>query len=172
MQKAIRHIFAAALIAAGLPSLAENRVHAEADWSVFKAETGAKECWIVSAPTAWTAKRSGKDVTKEIKRGNVLLMISIRPGEKITNELSFSAGYPLGKDRANLKVGDAGFTFLTDGEWGWTRSADDDDKAVDALRKGAVAVVTGVSTRGTETTDTFSLRGFTAALARAQELCK
>ena len=37
---------------------------------------------------------------------------------------------------------------------------------------GADAVITGVSTRGTTTTDTFSLRGFTAAINEARKLCK
>jgi len=40
------------------------------------------------------------------------------------------------------------------------------------MRKGSDATVTGVSARGTTTIDTFSLRGFTAAVEKAEELCK
>lgn len=162
---------AIALAAAGTAG-AETRVDAKADWSVFKAESGAKECWIVSAPTSSVAKRGGKDVTREVRRGTIHLMVSVRPGEKVRNEVSFSAGYPLKKDALSVKVGTGSFSLFTDGEWGWTRNASEDDQLIDALKKGSVAVVTGQSQRGSETTDTFSLKGFTAALEAAQELCR
>jgi hypothetical protein len=40
------------------------------------------------------------------------------------------------------------------------------------MRKGADATVKGVSTRGTETTDVFSLKGLTQALDRVAQDCR
>ncbi|HEU0223686.1 MAG TPA: invasion associated locus B family protein [Paracoccaceae bacterium] len=176
MNNSNRQILAVLAFLAGsgaLAATAETRVDAKADWSVFKAASGAKECWIVSAPTSWIGKRSGRDVTKDVARGDILFMVSVRPGENVKNEISYNAGYPFKKDgTVNVKIGSGSFELFTEGEWGWTRSPDHDDEVVAAMKKGAVAIVTGQSQRGTETIDTFSLKGFTAALEAAQDLCK
>lgn len=150
---------------------AETRVDAKNDWSIFKADSGKKECWIVSAPTSSTAKRGGKTIP--VKRGDILLMVTIRPGDSVNNELSYAAGYPFRKDSTvNVKIGSDGHELFTEGEWAWLSSGSEDDKMVQAMKRGAVAVVTGVSKRGTTTIDTFSLKGFTAALEQARSLCK
>lgn len=163
----------AVAVAPAFAASAEQRVDAKADWSVFKADGGTKECWIVSSPTSSVAKRGGKDVTREVSRGDVLLMVAVRPAEGVTNELSFNAGYPLKKaSQVALSVGSGSFKLFTEGEWAWSASAEEDDKLVAALKKGAVATLVGTSQRGTETTDTFSLKGFTAALEAAQDLCR
>lgn len=168
----------AAVLAVGLlgsstaGAAAETRVDAKADWSVFRTDSGAKECWIVSAPTSWTAKRGNSDVTSSVSRGDILLMVSVRPGDNVKSEVSFNAGYPLrdGRD-VTIRIGSGSYELFTEGEWAWLKSPAQDGEAVDAMRRGAVAIVTGVSSRGTTTTDTFSLKGFTAALEAAQDLC-
>jgi invasion protein IalB len=43
---------------------------------------------------------------------------------------------------------------------------------VEALRKGSDVTVKGVSSKGTETTDTFSLKGLAQALDRAAQDCR
>jgi hypothetical protein len=43
---------------------------------------------------------------------------------------------------------------------------------VDSMRKSADVVVKGVSAKGTETTDTFSLKGLAQALDRLAQDCK
>ncbi len=48
----------------------------------------------------------------------------------------------------------------------------DDVGLINSMRKGAQAVVTGVSSRGTTTIDTISLTGFTAALEAINKACK
>ena len=46
---------------------------------------------------------------------------------------------------------------MTDGEWAWAASPDDDAKVLAALKKGSSAVLTAKSAKGTQTKDTFSL---------------
>ncbi|WP_232830369.1 invasion associated locus B family protein [Oceanicella sp. SM1341] len=165
-------LVAGALGATMAEAAAETRVDAKADWSVFKADN-AKECWIVSAPTGWKAERGGRDVTSSVSRGDILLMVSVRPGDNVKNEVSFTAGYPLRKDsKVSVRIGSGSYELFTDGEWGWMSSPSEDDQVVGSMRRGAVAVLTGVSQRGTTTVDTFSLKGFTAALDAAQDLCR
>lgn len=158
-------------LAGAAGAAAEARVDAKADWSVFKASSGARECWIVSAPTASSARRDGREVT--VQRSDILLMVTVRPGDNVTSEFSFSAGYPLrAGSKVSVKVGGESQDMFVDGEWGWLNSPAEDDRLAATMKRGAVATVTGVSQRGTTTTDTFSLKGFTAALEAAQDLCK
>lgn len=154
------------------PAQVQQNVATEADWSVFQATpNGQKVCWIASQPTKTAAIRDGKAV--QVRRGDIFLMVSVRPADGVKNEVSYIAGYPFKTGSAvAAKVGDRSFTLFTEGENAWASSAADDDAIVNAFRAGADAKVEGVSSRGTKTVDTFSLRGFTAALDKAAKLCQ
>jgi hypothetical protein len=163
-----------ALVGAG-PALAQSaeRVAAHTDWSVFVA-SDPKECYIVSPPTASVATRDGKPA--EVQRGDIRLFVAFRPGESVSNEVSFTGGYPFGDgSTVALAVGSDSFTLGPGqgdaNEWAWTDPADD-SRVVAALRRGATAKLTGTSTRGTVTEDTFSLSGFTAAVEDAEARCR
>lgn len=150
---------------------AQSRVDAKKDWSVFESGQGAqKVCWIVSQPLESTATRGGKKV--EVNRGDIFLMVAVRPGDKVSNEVSFLSGYPFkGGSKVTVSVGDNNFTMFTEGENAWTSSAAEDGKLTGAFRRGSKARVRGESQRGTTTSDTFSLSGFTAAMKVAQGRC-
>lgn len=148
-------------------------VEAVTDWSVYVDEN-PKVCFIVSQPTKSEAKRGGQTVTAN--RSEIRFHISVIPGQGVAGEPSFLAGYPLKTDGAvKVAIGTDKFDMFPDAavhaEYAWTTPADD-AALIAAMRKGSDAVVTGVSSRGTTTIDTFSLRGFTAAVEKAMELCK
>ena len=63
------------------------------------------------------------------------------------------------------------FELITEGEWAWPATEGEDLKVVAAMKRGTEAVLTARSERGTQTKDTFSLLGFTAALAEAEKRC-
>ncbi len=74
----------------------QQRVDAKKDWSIFQAGAeGKRVCWIVSQPTKTAAFRSGKSV--QVNRGDIFLMISIRPADGVTSEVSYLSGYPFKK---------------------------------------------------------------------------
>ena len=160
---------AAALIAG--TAAAQSRVDAKRDWSIFEAGEGAqKVCWIVSKPKSSTAERGGQTV--EVNRGDIYLMVSVRPADNVKNEVSYLAGYPFAEgSEVTVTVGSNNFTMFTDGENAWTSSQADDDRLAGAFRGGSDARVVGQSSRGTTTRDTFSLMGFTDALEAAQARC-
>jgi hypothetical protein len=163
-----------ALLAAG-PALAQSStsVASHTDWSVF-VEDDPKECYIAAQPESSVARRDGNPV--EVQRGDIRLFVSFRPGDNVTNEVSFTGGYPFREgSTVTLAVGENEFS-LNPGqgdanEWAWTAPADD-SRVVAALRGGADARLTGTSSRGTETVDTFSLMGFTAAIEDAEGRCR
>lgn len=145
-----------------------NRVAAETDWSVF-VEDNPKECWGVSAPKETVNTRDGQAVA--VRRGDVLLFVTYRPGAA-EGEVSFTGGYPFaGGSTVELDIGGTKFDLFSDGEWAWAGSKDDDAKIITALKAGASAVLTARSSRGTQTKDTFSLVGISAALDEAAKRC-
>ena len=62
--------------------------------------------------------------------------------------------------------------MYTQGDGLWIKNAAEEDRLVDALRKGADAVVKGTSSKGTETTDTFPLKGLAQALDKLAQECR
>ena len=149
----------------------EDRVDLKRDWSVFEAsQDGGKICWVATTPTKSVALRGGNQV--DVNRGDIYLMVAVRPADGVENEVSFISGYPLKKgSEVEVEVGSDSFTLFTSGENAWPPSPEEDKRVVGAFRRGIDATVEGVSQRGTTTVDTFSLLGFTDALAAATERC-
>ena len=106
-----------------------------------------------------------------MSRGDIRLYVAYRPGQN--GEVSFQGGYPFAPDSTvDVTVGSQTFKLFTEGENAWTGSPDEDSKLISALRAGSEAVVKGRSTRGTRTTDTFSLSGITAMTNAARDACR
>lgn len=162
-------LFAAGTSTALAQEQSTNRVAAQTDWSVF-VEDNPKECWGVSAPKETVNTRDGRVVAA--RRGDILLFVSYRPGEGVAGEVSFTGGYPFADgSTVSLQIGDATFEMFTEGEWAWPATEGDDTRIITAMKRGVNAVVSGRSSRGTTTKDTFSLLGFTAAVEEAEKRC-
>ena len=162
------------LIAAGFAGMAAaqdvtNRVAADTDWAVFEGSE-PKECWAVTAPKESSNSRDGRYVS--VRRGDILLFVTYRPEQNVAGEISFTGGYPFAEgSTATLEVGGTVFELFTEGEYAWPATPADDLKVVTAMKRGANAVVTARSSRGTETKDTFSLLGATAMIEDAEKRC-
>ncbi len=164
-----------ALSAMAAPSGAQERIDPVAvhsDWAVYVAGS-PKECYVMTQPKNSDARRGGASV--QVERGVIRLFVSFRPSQNVANEVSFSAGYPLA-ETVRVEVGSETFSLSPgtgdSNQWAWPASPAEDARVVAAMRRGAEAKVTGVSTRGTTTIDTFSLIGFTAAVTEAEERCR
>lgn len=162
----------AAALAAGAAIAQEqstNRVAAKTDWSVF-VEENPTECWSVSAPKETVNTRDGRIVA--VRRGDIRLFVFFRPGEGVDGQVTFTGGYPFADgSTVNLQIGSAQFELFSEGEWAWPASEAEDAQIITAMKRGAEAVLTARSTRGTQTVDTFSLLGFTAAVEDAEARC-
>lgn len=158
-----------------LPAMAQSQaqtkcVSAKTDWSVCVWDQ-PKECWGVSAPKESVNTRGGKPA--QVRRGDTMLFVTFRPGQGAKGEISFTPGYGYAKGaQVSMEIGADKFTLFTDGEWAWPANANDDAALLAAMKKGSQAVITGSSARGTNTRDTFSLLGFTAAMQEAEARCK
>lgn len=166
-------VLGAAILAAVLPfgAMAQessNRVAVTSDWNVFT-EENPKECWGVTVPKETVNSRDGQPVS--VRRGDILLFVTFRPGE--AGEVSFTGGYPFAEgSTVSVDVDGKGFELFTEGEWAWPASPEQDAALLAALKAGSEARLTARSGKGTQTQDTFSLRGFTAAMTEAESRCK
>ncbi|MWD29615.1 hypothetical protein E0K89_019215 [Aquicoccus sp. SCR17] len=159
------------LFATGLAAQEEstNRVAAETDWSVF-VEDNPTECWGVSSPKETVNTKDGRVVA--VRRGDILLFVFYRPGANVSGQVTFTGGYPFADgSTVNVNIGGTEFELFTEGEWAWAASPEDDAKIIAAMRRGSDATLTARSSRGTQTKDTFSLMGFTAAIEDAEKRC-
>ncbi len=147
-----------------------NSVASNTDWVVF-VEEEPKQCWVVSAPKEIVNTRDGRVVSA--RRGDIRLWVSFWAESEAQGEVSFTGGYPY-EDNSQVKVeiGSTSFLMYTEGERAWALSPEDDAQIIAAMKRGAEAVVTGLSSRGTTTQDTFSLLGFTASVADAEARCE
>ncbi len=154
-----------ALAAQPLRAQGIERIGDYGDWSSFQfSEDGNLACYMSSEP------KKAKGEYK--KRGDVFAIVTHRPAEKRFGEVSIIAGYSYRKDSwAEVKIGRQTFQLFTQDDGAWAPDTETDEKLVRAMRKGRTMVVTGTSTRGTLTTDTYSLSGFTKASRAIAKAC-
>jgi len=161
--------FTCTAFAAAAQEEATNRVAAATDWSVFE-ESDPRECFGVSAPKEQLNTRDGEPV--EVRRGETLLFVFYRPSQNVAGQVTFTGGYPFASgSTVSLEIDGTEFELFTEGEWAWPATPEDDVRIVESMKRGSQAVLTGVSGRGTQTQDTFSLLGFTASVEEAQRRC-
>ncbi len=160
---------AATLAQGAVAQESTNNVAQLTDWSVFTDGT-PKECWGVSAPKESTAQKDGSPV--QVSRSDILLFVTYRDGGS-AGEVSFTGGYNFETgSTVAITIGDNKFDLFTDGEWAWPASPEADATLLAAMQNGTDAVLVARSQRGNETTDRFSLRGFTAANDEAKKQCQ
>jgi hypothetical protein len=137
-------------------------------WGAYTAmPNGKKVCFALAKPS------SSKTIPPNRPRDPAYAFISTRPAEKVVNEVSIMIGYQLKPGaESTLEVGGARYAMYTQGDGIWIKNAAEEERMVDAMRKAADVVVKGVSAKGTETSDTFSLKGLAQALDRLAQDCR
>lgn len=123
-----------------------------------------KICYILSIPTA--KEPSDRD------HGDVFFLVSQKPDGSANFEPQVEVGYPLKSGEAvTVTVDGKSFEMFSQGQNAWMTDISKEPDLVAAMRKGRSMKVSGVSTRGTQTSYTYSLSGVTAALQEVSN-CK
>ncbi|MGO4716933.1 invasion associated locus B family protein [Bradyrhizobium sp. 2TAF24] len=137
-------------------------------WGAYTAmPNGKKVCFALAKPT------SSKTHPANRPRDPAYVFVSTRPSEKVVNEVSVMIGYQLKPgSESTLEVGGARYAMYTQGDGLWIKNAAEEERMVEALRRSTDVTVKGVSAKGTETTDTFSLKGLSQALDRLAQDCR
>lgn len=136
------------------------------DWTAYAYKAAdSKVCYISSRPKASDPANARRDPA--------FFLVSHMPGRKVKGEISTIIGYPFKKDStAKLTIDDAEFELFTNADGAWADSGAAEKKIVAAMKNGQSLKVTGTSWRGTQTTDSYSLNGVSAALAKIDDACK
>ena len=136
------------------------------DWAAYTfEENGNKVCYMASKPT----KAEGNYT----RRGDVFALVTHRPAENSKNVFSYITGYTY-KTNSDVTMtvdGSTRYTLFTHKDMAWANTAEDDNAIAESLRRGSRFVVKGTSSRGTLTTDTFSLKGSSAAHDAITKAC-
>ncbi len=162
---------AALCVGASAPAMAEpaNLLGVFGHWSAFSSGTGSSlTCYALSKPRASQPKAA--------KRGSIYLMVSDWPSRKVKAEPQVVYGYQAKEGgAAAVGVGSEKFSFFirNNGKDGsaWLQQLNDNPRLVSAMSGGVSAVASGVSSKGTKTSDTYSLSGFNDAMAKVHAAC-
>ena len=133
------------------------------DWEVMvMSEVSGKVCFAQSAPVLQAPKKNKRDAR---------LFITFRPGEKISNEISTTAGYEFNKNNSVLATsGNNKFKFdIKQQGFAWMTSNKKEKIMVKVMKKGSRIMVTGYNDKGSQTIDHYSLLGFTKAYDTAKK---
>lgn len=137
------------------------------DWTAYTYKTKkGPVCYIVSQPVKSKLSREGA------KRDPAYFLVTHRPGDKVRAEVSTIMGYPLKPySMPTVEIDGRKFNLFAVGDGAWAESPAADRRIVAAMKRGRTMIVRGISRRGTTSTDTYSLKGVTAALQKIDALC-
>jgi len=149
-------------VLSALPAHAEFLGKFEAWEAHTRASDGRQKiCYAASVPI--------KSEGKYTRRGDVFLLVSHRPEDKMLGFVSLEAGYTYKKKhKVTARIGATSHAMFADGGLAF---AFEDAPLIKNMIRGQNLIVRGQSSRGTLTVDTFSLSGFTAAYRAASKAC-
>lgn len=137
-------------------------------WGAYTAMPGGKKvCFALAKPASSKTNPSGRP------RDPAYAFISTRPAEKVVNEVSIMIGYAVKPgSESTLDVGGASYAMYTQGDGLWIKNAAEEARLVEGLRRAPDAVVKASSAKGTDTIDTFALKGLSQALDKVAQECR
>ncbi len=130
-------------------------------WSFVKTD---EYCYIGSLPVE-------SDLSPDKKRGQHYILVYKNIGNPDTI-VQIEAGYDYKLETEIIVNIDKGtYTFYTTKDIPGAAWTEEDSKVIFAMKKGLKLVVTGESSRGTITNDTYTLNGFTASYNKLIDDC-
>ena len=135
------------------------------DWESFKLlQDGNKICYAQSIPVIRAPKKLKRDPSR--------LFVSFRPSENIKNEISVTNGYEFKpKAPVEAKSGKRTYDLFSKGKFAWVVDNEDEKKLIITMKKASRLMIIGNSDKGDQTTDHYSMMGFSKAYNTAKKSC-
>ena len=135
------------------------------DWESFiLSQEGNKICFAQSIPVVRAPKK--------LKREPSRLFVSFRPNENIKNEISVTNGYEFKpKALVEAKSGKKSYDLFSKGRFAWVVDNEDEVKLITTMKKASRLMIIGNTDKGDQTTDHYSMMGFTKAYNAAKKSC-
>ena len=135
------------------------------DWESFVlTQDGSKVCYAQSIPVVRAPKK--------LKREPSRLFVSFRPAENIKNEVSVTNGYEFKiKSPVTAKSGKKSYDLFSKGKFAWVVDNNDEKKLIVTMKKASRLMIIGNTNKDDQTTDHYSMMGFTKAYNVAKKSC-
>lgn len=135
------------------------------DWESFiLSQDGDKTCFAQSIPVVRAPKKLKRDPSR--------LFVSFRPAENIKNEISVTNGYEFKlKTPVTAKSGKKTYDLFSKGRFAWVVDGKDESKLILTMKKASRLMIIGNNNKDDQTTDHYSMMGFTKAYNTAKKSC-
>ena len=134
------------------------------NWESFVAETDkGKICFAQTVPT--------KRAPAAVKRDKSKLFVTFRPSEEIKDEVSLTSGHDYKTSSVTASSGKRRYSFFSQKDFAWLLDDQEEKKFIQLMKKATDIIVKARTTKGAETTDHYSMMGFTKAYNTAKKAC-
>ena len=134
------------------------------NWESFIAETDkGKICFAQTVPT--------KRAPAAVKRNKSKLFVTFRPSEEIKDEVSLTSGHDYKTSSVTASSGKRRYSFFSQKDFAWLLDDQEEKKFIQLMKKATDIIVKARTTKGAETTDHYSMMGFTKAYNTAKKTC-
>ncbi len=134
------------------------------NWESFTAETDkGKICFAQTTPT--------KRAPASIKREKSKLFVTFRPSENINDEVSITSGHDYKSSTVTASSGKKKYSFFSQKNFAWLLDDQEEKKFIKLMKKATNLIVKARTIKGAETTDHYSMMGFTKAYNTAKKTC-
>ena len=134
------------------------------NWESFVAETDkGKICFAQTLPT--------KRAPAAVKRDKSKLFVSFRPAEDIKDEVSLTSGHDYKTSSVTATSGKRSYSFFSQKKFAWLLDDQEEKKFIKLMKKATSVIVKARTVKGAETTDHYSMMGFTKAYNTAKKTC-
>ena len=134
------------------------------NWESFTVEGDkGKICFAQSVPT--------KRAPAAIKREKSKIFVTFRPLENIKDEISLTSGHDYKSSTVTASSGKRRYSFFSQKEFAWLLDDQEEQKFIKLMKKATDVIIKARTTNGAETTDHYSMMGFTKAYNTAKKTC-
>ena len=134
------------------------------NWESFTAQTDkGKICFAQTTPT--------KRAPASIKREKSKLFVTFRPSENIRDEVSMTSGHDYKSSTVTASSGKKRYSFFSQKNFAWLLDDQEERNFIKLMKKATNVIVKARTTKGAETTDHYSMMGFTKAYNTAKKTC-
>ena len=134
------------------------------NWESFTAQTDkGKICFAQTIPT--------KRAPSSIKREESKLFVTFRPSENIKDEVSLTSGHDYKSSTVTASSGKKRYSFFSQKNFAWLVDDQEEQKFIKLMKRATNLIVKARTTKGAETTDHYSMMGFTKAYNTAKKAC-
>ena len=134
------------------------------NWESLTVQTDkGKTCFAQTLPT--------KRAPASVKREKSKLFVTFRPSENIKDEVSLTSGHDYKSSTVTASSGKKRYSFFSQKSFAWLLDDQEERNFIKLMKRATNLIIKARTTKGAETTDHYSMMGFTKAYNTAKKAC-